>query len=287
MAHREMKIVFFGTSEFGAIILGKLVQAGMIPVLVVTTPDKPVGRKQVLTPPPVKLIAEKFKLPIFQPADLLNSAIAELSRQKIDMFIVAAYGKILPKEILGIPKYGALNVHPSLLPKYRGASPIQTVLLNEEDETGVSIIALDEKMDHGPVLTMSKLQIANNKYRYQELHNTLAKIGAELLIKTIPDWIAGKIKAVPQDESKATYTKILKKEDGKIDWNKEARYIERQVRALYPWPGAFTFWKGKQIKILKAHVEQKTLIIDELQLEGKKPTTLQDFLLGHKDFTLP
>ena len=309
-----MKIVFFGTSEFGAIILEKLVQAGMAPVLVVTTPDKPAGRKQEFTSPPVKLIAEKFKLPIFQPANLVNSAIAELTRQKIDMFIVAAYGKILPKGILNIPQYGALNVHPSLLPKYRGPSPIQTAILNDEDETGVTIMLMDEKMDHGPIVANSKFEIRNSKFTYPELHSKLAEIGADLLVKMIPDWIEGKIKPVPQDEGKATYTRILKKEDGKIDWNQPATEIERQVRALTPWPGTFTLFKGKTLKILKASVlpgtlpkpglgritpgavfltaEKKlaikcggdALLVEELQLEGGKPMSAREFLLGHKDF---
>ncbi len=318
---QDTKIVFFGTSEFGAIILEKLVQAGMSPVLVVTTPDKPAGRKQALTPPPVKLAALKFNIPVVQPQAisnfkfLISNQIPNSNDQNLkpDLFIVASYGKILPKEILGIPKYGTLNVHPSLLPKYRGASPIQTAILNGEDETGVSIIVLDEEMDHGPIAASLNFKIQNPKLTYPELHNELAKIGADLLIKIIPDWITGKIKPVPQDDSKATYTRILQKEDGRIDWSKEAMYIERQIRALYPWPGTFTTCetdgKQKMIKILKASVlpqerpigkpgqafppplpgiaiqtGKDALAVGELQLEGGKPMSSKEFLLGHKNF---
>jgi methionyl-tRNA formyltransferase len=247
----------------------------------------------------------------------IKLSLAKLNLAKLsfesDLFVVASYGKIIPKEILDIPKYGALNVHPSLLPKYRGASPIQTVLLNGEDETGVTIMLMDAKVDHGQILTNSKLQIANSKYTYQKLHNKLAEIGAELLIKTIPDWIAGKVKPVPQDDSKATYTSHIEKVHGRIDWDKEAGYIERQVRAFHPWPGTFTTCEidGKQkiMKILKASVLSQdrplgkpgqafppplpgiavqtgkgALFLEELQLEGGKPMSSKEFLLGHKNF---
>jgi methionyl-tRNA formyltransferase len=277
MAYGEMKFVFFGTSEFGAIILGKLIQAGIPPDFVVSTPDRPAGRGYAIRSSPVKIVAQKHGIIVRE----------NLEGSKPDLIVLAAYGKILPKDILDIPKKGALNVHPSLLPKYRGPSPVQATILQGEKTTGVSIILMDEEIDHGPIVANSKFQIPNSKIVYPELHDKLAEIGADLFIKTIPEWIEGKIEPKPQDHAKATFTKKISKEDGRIDWTKPAEYIERQVRAFYPWPSAFTFWKGKRIKILKAHVEQRTLIIDELQLEGKKPTTLQDFLLGHKDFTLP
>jgi methionyl-tRNA formyltransferase len=308
-----MKIIFFGTSEFGAIILKKLVQAGLLPVLVVTTPDKPAGRKQMLTPPPVKVLAKAQGPEVFQPEKFNQDAIRFIQEKNPDLFVVAAYGKILPKTVLSIPQKGSLNVHPSLLPKYRGPSPVQAALLNGDKETGVSVIVLDEAMDHGPIIASSNFKIQNPKLTYPNLHNELAKIGADLLIKTIPDWIAGKIKPVPQDDSKATYTRILQKEDGRIDWSKEAMYIERQVRALYPWPGTFTTCetdgKQKMIKILKASVlpqerpigkpgqafpsplpgiaiqtGKDALVIEELQLEGAKPMSSKEFLLGHKNF---
>lgn len=279
-------IIFFGTSEFGAIVLQKLIQSGMGPLLVVTAPDKPAGRKQNLTPPPVKLLAEKYSTQVFQPEKIQNSKF-KIQNSKPDLIVLAAYGQIIPKEILEIPTYGALNVHPSLLPKYRGASPIQAAILNGEEKTGVTIMLMDEELDHGPILATRKFSNKIKKITYQELHDELANVGADLLIETIPKWVSGEIKSQEQDHTKATYTKRITKEDGRIDWSKPAVYIERQVRAFSPWPGAFTFWKGKRVKILKAHVEQGKLIIDELQLEGKKPTSFREFLLGHKDFVQP
>ncbi len=312
MVHAS-KIVFFGTSEFGAIILEKLVQAEMIPVLVVTIPDKPAGRKQVLTPPPVKVVAQKLRIPIIQPEKLSEDTRYKIQDTSPNLFVVAAYGKILPKVLLNIPQKGSLNVHPSLLPKYRGSSPIQAVLLNGDKETGVSIIVLDEEMDHGPIIANSKFEIRNSKFTYPELHNALAELGGDLLIRIIPLWVEGRIQAKAQDDSKATYTSHITKEDGKIDWNKEAMYIERQVRALYPWPGTFTMCnidgKQKMMKILKASVlsqdrpfgkpgqtfppplpgiavqtREDALLLEELQMEGGKPMSSKEFLLGHKNF---
>ena len=304
-----------GTPEFSAIILKELCQSKYKPVLVVTAPDKPVGRKQILTPPPVKVIAQRYEIPILQPGKI-QEVIAEIRATNPGLVVVAAYGQILPKEILDIPKYGCLNVHPSLLPKWRGPSPIQYTILNGDEKTGVTIILMDEKMDHGPILTNSKLQITNPKITYLELHNKLAEIGAGLLLETIPKWIKGEIKPEPQDESKTTYTKILTREDGEIDWKKSAEDLERQIRAFDPWPGSFTFWeimKGKllRIKIFKARVftsptgktfsigkvlvvpQNKAgvqcgkdfLLIEELQLEGQKPMESEKFLRGHPDFT--
>jgi methionyl-tRNA formyltransferase len=323
-----MKIIFIGTPEFGAIILEGLIKANFEPVLVITTPDKPVGRKQIITPPPVKLLAEKYEIPILQP-EKLQVISYKLQEIKPDLIIVAAYGQIIPRDILDIPKYGCLNIHPSLLPKHRGASPIQYAILNGDKKTGVTIMLMDEKMDHGPILAKreweipnpksqitNKSQILNSKITYEELHNKLADLGAKLLIETIPKWINKEIKPTSQDDSRATYTKIIKKEDGKIDWKKPAEEIERKIRAFDPWPGAFTRFKIKDLrfttfKILKADVLEQTkngpfgepgktflapddkiavqtgkdfLIIEKLQQEGKKPMTSEEFLRGHLDF---
>jgi methionyl-tRNA formyltransferase len=212
----NLKIVFLGTPEFGAIILEKLIKANFKPVLVVTSPDKPVGRKQTLTPPLVKVVAQKYKIPILQPEKILNLK-PQISNLQPDLIVVAAYGQILPKEILDIPKYGSLNVHPSLLPKYRGSSPIQYAILNGDKETGVTIILLDEKIDHGDILAISNFESQISNLTSGELSKELANFGAELLVKTIPKWMKAEIKPRPQDNSKATYTKNFKKEDGKID----------------------------------------------------------------------
>ncbi len=304
-----MKIIFIGTPEFGAIILEGLIKANFGPVLVITAPDKPVGRKQILTPPLVKVIAQKYNIPIAQPEKIGNFKL-EIGNLQPDLIIVAAYSQILPKKILEFPKYGCLNVHPSLLPKYRGASPIQYAILNGDTETGVTIMFMDEKMDHGEVISNIKYQISK-RITYPELLKELAELGVKLLIETIPKWIKGGIKPKPQDESKATFTKILKKEDGKVDWKKSAEEIERQIRAFTPWPGTFALFGGKSFKILKAEVLKQTkngpfgepgktflapddkiavqtgkdfLIIEELQLEGKRKMTTSEFLKGHQNF---
>jgi len=284
----EPKIIFLGTPEFGAIILRGLIKNGYKPFLVITAPDKPVGRKQVLTPPPVKKIAEKYNITVTQP-EKIKEAVTEIENLNPDLIICAAYGQIIPKEILEIPKYGCLNVHPSLLPKHRGASPIQTAILNGDKETGVTIILMNEKMDHGPILSSRELEFSIFNFQFSKLHNKLAELGVKLLLETIPKWINDEIKPKAQDESKATYTKILKKEDGKIDWSKSAEEIERQIRAFYPWPGTFTFIKHKgkilRVKILEASIsKEEKLIIKKLQPEGKKVMTFEEFKKGYYDF---
>jgi len=305
-----MKYIFFGTPEFAAIVLEELINSGYVPEAVICNPDEPVGRKQILTPPPTKILAGKYGIHILQPETLANYKL-QITNYKPDLAIVAAYGKIIPKNILGIPHRGTINVHPSLLPKYRGASPIQYAILNGEKGTGVTIMKIDEEMDHGPIISNVKIQISNDD-TYDSLSQKLAISGAELLIKTIPDYISGEIKPVEQDHSKATYTKIIKKEDGKIDWSKSAGEIERVTRAFYPWPTAWTIWrqetsdKGQVLKIFEADVSdgngkktgevflknnklaikcgKDSLVIKKLQLEGGKVLTAKEFLNGHKDF---
>jgi len=306
---KDLKIIFIGTPEFGAIILEKLAKSSYRPFLVITAPNKPIGRHQALTPPPVKTIAQNYKIEILQPEKIEN-CIPEIKKLNPELILAASYGKIIPGSILKIPKHGCLNVHPSLLPKYRGASPIQTAILKGEKETGVSIILMDEKMDRGPILAKRELKIPNRKITYRQLHDELAGIGADLLIETIPGWVEGKIKAVLQNEPEATYTKILKKEDGKIDWSKPAEEIERQIRAFSVWPGTYTKIpnsKSKILKILETEVlnaennkrigelflandgnlgvrtGQNCLILQKLQLEGRKPASGKDFLRGHKE----
>jgi methionyl-tRNA formyltransferase len=230
--------------------------------------------------------------------------------------VVAAFGQILPKEILEIPQYGCLNVHPSLLPKYRGPSPIQYTILNGDKETGVTIIKMTEEVDAGDIVASARHEVGSMKITSEELEKELANLGAKLLIETIPKWLKREIKPIPQDDSKATQTKVLEKEDGKIDWEKPAEHIERQIRAFQPWPSAYAECKmknakGKMLKILKADVLKQTkdgpfgqpgktflapddkiavqtgkdfLIIKELQLEGKRKISSAEFLRGHADF---
>ena len=308
--NRELKVIFLGTPEFGAIILEGLVKNNYKPCLVVTAPDKRVGRKQIITPPLTKILAQKYKIPVTQPDKIKNLKV-KIENLNPDLGIVSAYGQIIPKEILKIPKYGFINVHPSLLPKYRGPSPIQAAILNNEKETGVTIMLIDEKIDHGPILAQQELEFSifnfqfsnksqnsTTKITYEELSKKLAELSIELLVKTIPKWINSEIIAQPQDESKATFTKIIKKEDGKIDWSKPAQEIERQIRAFYPWPGSFSFWKKNskilRVKILEADVLKSEdpkqfcvkcgkdyLLIKKLQIESKKPITSEEFKRGY------
>jgi len=293
-------------------ILGELAQGPYRPIAVFCAPDKPVGRKQILTPPPVKIIAQKYNIPVWQPANSRELA-QQLKTTGCHLIVCAAYRIILPREVLEMPKYGCLNIHPSLLPKYRGTSPIQAAILNGDDETGVTIFKMDKGIDTGPVIAYRKLPIANSKYTTPELSTKLSKLGAELLLETLPDWIAGKIISQPQDESQASYTKIIKKQDGLINWVKSAAKIERQIRAFTPWPGAYSQIANskspiaKTIKIIEADILEKNadknigeifltdsnelsiqagegaLIIKKLQEEGGKPMSAQDFLRGHKE----
>ncbi|MEA3292973.1 MAG: methionyl-tRNA formyltransferase, partial [Patescibacteria group bacterium] len=297
-----------------------------IPVLVITSPDKQVGRKQCLTPSPVKIVAQKYNIPLAQPDKIKNLKL-KIENLNPDLGIVSAYGQIIPNEILKIPKHGFINVHPSLLPKYRGPSPIQYAILNNENKTGATIMLMDEKIDHGPILAQRELKIPNpksgirnkpyvpiNKITFEELNKKLAEMGTELLIETIPKWINNEIKPQTQDESVAIYTKILKKEDGKIDWKKPAKKIEKQIQAFSHWPKTFTCYKIdnkiKNIKILKAKASEQNkyplrisgktfltqdnnlaiqtgedcLIVEKIQLEGKKEMTSMEFLRGHQNF---
>ena len=265
---QSLKIIFIGTPEFGATILNGLIDAGYKPVLVITKPESP-----------VKIIAEKYNIPV-------GHSMSNIKDLKPDLIVVAAYGQILPKEILEIPKYGCLNVHPSLLPKYRGATPVQSAILNGDKETGVSIIKMVERVDAGGIVSSIKCLVSRDE-TYKTLSDKLADLGTKSLSEVIPDWVEGKIKALPQDETKATYTKMIKKEDGLIDWKSSIDYIEKQVRALNPWPSTYTLYNGKILKILKVEITNNKLIIKEVQPEGKKPMNFEDFLRGHNDFKIP
>lgn len=323
MKTNKATIVFFGTSEFAVPSLKALIDKGYQVTAVVTNPDKPAGRKQVLTPSPVKEVAKKYSVPVLQPEKLL--AFGE-KIPSADVFIIASYGKIIPKDMLAMPKHGTLNVHPSLLPKYRGPSPIQTAILNGEKKAGVTIMLTDEKMDHGPILAQKELDDSRSSAEgelvsswkiqdlgFSELHDKLAKLGAELLLKTLPRWLRGEITPQTQNHTKATYTQIIKKEDGKIDWTHQAEEIARHIRAFEIWPGSWDVAKigdkNVRIKITEVKIDgardralkpgsavkkngdllvachNKFLIIEKLQLEGKRIITGREFLNGYPDTT--
>jgi len=307
----KIKTILMGTPEFAENVFRKFYSTlnNQFEVIsVITTPDKPVGRKQVLTPSPVKKWALGVNLSVLEPDKIRKPEwVAKIKELAPDLIVLCAYGQIIPQEILDIPKYKAINIHPSLLPKYRGASPIQSVILNGEIETGVSLMIMDAEMDHGPILEISKFQILNPKISYTKLSEELSNLGAELLIKILPDYIDGKITPKEQDHAQTTFCKLIKKEDGKINWNKSAKEIERQIRAFQEWPESYTMWNEKQLKILEVDaINIKTdykigevflddnknlciqtgndiLILKTIQLESKKPVSAKDFLNGHKE----
>ncbi len=304
---QKEKIVFIGSSRFSSIVLEKLAQSEFKPILLITEIDKPVGRKQILTSPPVKPLAEKYKIPITQ-VDNIRDTTNKIQNTKPGLILVASYGQIIPKDILEIPKIGCLNIHPSLLPRYRGPSPIQQAIINGENETGVTIIKMTENVDAGPIIAQRKAEI--DKLGYKDLEEKLANLGTELFINILPDLIKGNITPKEQNKKEVTFTKIIKKEDGKINWSEPADLIERKIRAFEVWPQTYTTLDGKRFKILRAFVKKQDkngpvgppgkiylapddqiaiqcgkdyLVIEELQIEGKKPIRIEDFLKGHID----
>jgi methionyl-tRNA formyltransferase len=301
---QKYSVIFFGTHEFAVTILEKLLTAPHIEVLhVVTQPDEPVGRKHILTAPPVKILASSHNIPVSQPSTL-KSFVLPGTDKPIDLHIVAQYGKIIPKNIIEAPNFGTLNVHTSLLPKYRGASPIQFALLHGETETGVTIMKMDEGMDTGPILLQKKISIFPDE-TYLELNSRMADLGAEALLETIPQYIDGSLLPLTQEESEMTLTKLLSRDDGKIDWTKTSSEIYNQFRALTPWPGIWTTWEGKRLKLLTIRPSEKKVLpgiiesennliyigtslgsieVSELQLEGKNALSAKDFLSGYRNF---
>lgn len=304
----KTKIIFWGTPEFAVPSLKKLIQHGYQIVAVVTRPDEPAGRGRVMTPPPVKVVAEKHHIPVFQPEKLDTKFLEELP--EADLAIVVAYGKIIPADMVNSYPLGMLNVHPSLLPHWRGPAPIQYSILHGDSEFGVTLMKVDERMDHGPIVSNSKLKTQNSKLTYGELHDILSEHGAGLLIETLPNWLAGEIKSQPQDDAKATFSKLIRKDDARIDWSKPAREIARMVRAFNPRPGAWTLWPhdSKIFRIRIDHAEYSdeepphgspgfvwqtplyplmiktgtgSLRIISITIEGKKTLPAQDFIRGH------
>ena len=272
-----MKIIFFGTPQFVIPILESLMEKHEI-VAIVTTPDQKVGRKQTMTPPPVKVFATKHNIPVIQP-EKLSESITQLSSLNSQLFIVAAYGKIIPKDILDLPKYGAINIHPSLLPEYRGPTPIQTALKDGKTETGISIMKMDEKMDHGPLLATIPYPITSSDTSATLLETMFAK-SAEALPQVIEDYVSGKIQPKKQNDEKATYTNILTKDDGYFDLENppEASVFDCMVRAYYPWPNVWT-----KVKVKDHDIRVKFLPGKIIQMEGKQPVSLRDFINGYPE----
>lgn len=292
-----MNYVFWGTPQFADIILDALLRANMPPIALVCNPDRPVGRKKIITAPETKrriLNAEyrnqniedrnREKIKILQPEKIDENFIQQLKDLHPDFFIVVAYAKIIPKTILDIPKFGALGVHPSLLPRYRGASPIQSAILNGEKETGVTIYQMDEKTDHGHILVQSTSRIRDEE-TYLQLEEELAELSGKLLIENISKFIKGRIKSIAQDENAATFTKKFQTQDGFIapenlsdaeaGNSTKAEMVSRKIRALNPESGAWTMKDGKRLKLLEAKIVNGALVLTKTQEEGQKPKILE------------
>lgn len=300
-----MKIVFFGTPSFAVPALEALLKGPDEVVAAVTQPDRGKGRGQKVTPSAIKEIVQQHQVPVLQPESVKHNTFQERLRNfQPDLFVVVAYGQILPGSLLAIPKNGAINVHASLLPKYRGAAPITWAILKGDKVTGVTTIRMDAGMDTGDILLQREIAI-EEKETGETLHEKLASLGAQLLLETLEEMKRDDLRPMPQDSSKATYAPLIKKQEGQIEWSRSSEEIDRQVRGLVPWPGAFTVWEGRFLKIYKGEVRKggsdgkggsvtwvgsdfievetgkELYVIREVQLEGKRRMSVRDFLSGH------
>jgi methionyl-tRNA formyltransferase len=302
----ETRIVFMGSPQFALPSLQGLADHYRV-VGVVTQPDRPAGRGRSLTPPPIKVLAGQLGLPLIQPRRLREpEAMEAIITWEPDLIVVAAFGQILKPEVLDLPPYGCVNVHASLLPRWRGAAPIQAAILNGDKQTGVTIMRMDPGVDTGPILSQRALPIASQDTS-ASLNERLARLGAELLLETLPDYLRGEITPQPQEDSQATYAPMLKKEDGRLDFSQPAAALARRVRAFNPWPGAFTLWQDQILKIHAAHAVENAagaaanlqpgqatvhqdlpaiatgeglLVLEEVQPAGKRSMPGQVFLRG-------
>lgn len=251
-----MKVVFMGTPDFAVPTLHMLIDCQYTLQAVVTQPDRPKGRGRTLMAPPVKALAEKHGIPVLQPEKVREKAFIDTLKELApDVMVVVAYGQILPESILNIPTLGCINIHGSLLPKYRGAAPIHWAIMRGETETGITTMFMDKGMDTGDILLKRTVPIAAADTT-GTLHDTLSQVGAELLIETLKQLEQGTLERIPQHDELATYAPMLKKEDGAIDWSEAAESIDRKVRGLFPWPGAYTYFQGKMVKLLEVAREE-------------------------------
>ncbi len=285
MHNRDIKFVFFGSPEIAVSVLNALHEVGMVPALIVTQPDKPAGRGRVMTPSPVSVWATEHAIDCLKPDRITDEVVAEFSNSEWDVFVVVAYGHILSEALLKIPRRGCVNVHPSLLPKLRGPSPIRSAILSGEQTTGVSIMLLDDQMDHGPVIAQGRVEISDEDWpiRASILEGILAQEGGALLAETLPPWILGEITPVAQDDTLATYCKKLSKEDGLVHLlSDDPHEILTKVRALEGWPGVYTFFErnGERIRVIlvDVHMEDGILMIDTVKPEGKGEMHYADFV---------
>jgi methionyl-tRNA formyltransferase len=310
--HIKIRTVFMGTSPFAATILEAMIEQQYNIVAVYTKPDKPVGRKQKVEESAVKKIALEKGIEVLQPQKFDGEAVSKLKDLEPDILVVAAYGKILPPNALSIPGFGCINVHGSLLPKFRGPSPIQNALLCGEKETGITIMLMDNGMDTGNIISQKSLRIGPDDTA-DFLFDKLAKLGKSLLLETLPLWVDRKLESKAQDSSLATLCQLIDREDGRVLWEEEAQVVYDKYRALHPWPGIFTYWKNGEssvrIKLLEISLQKMTpqshhetgevfelgdkiavqaingvIVLGQVQLEGKKPVTITDFINGYPAF---
>jgi methionyl-tRNA formyltransferase len=298
------KIVFMGSPDFSLSTLRGLANAYDV-VGVVTQPDRASGRGRELKPPPVKVLAQELGLPIIQPEKLKQpEAMEQLYTWAPDLIVVAAFGQILRKDVLELPPYGCINVHASLLPRWRGAAPINAAILAGDEETGITIMKMDVGLDTGPMLSKRSIRLTPD-HTAGSAFEALSALGADLLLETLPDYLSGKLQPVPQPEEGATYAPMMKKEEGKLDFTSDVNELERRVRAFNPWPGAFMDFDGTTLKVHRAHVEQGNasegqrlvvqnqpavgarggiLVLDEVQPAGKKSMNGKSFLSGARNW---
>jgi methionyl-tRNA formyltransferase len=305
----KVRTVFMGTPQFAVTILESLLQSPYQVLAVYTQPDKPAGRSRQIVYPPVKRLALDHEIPVIQPETFTSSEVVErLASFQPELIIVAAFGFILPPEVLSLPRFACVNVHPSLLPRHRGPSPVANTILCGDELTGVTIMLMDSGMDTGPILAQEKVGISLVDTT-GSLSSRLADVGAKLLLETLPKWVGGKLKPQAQDESQATYSKLITSEDAEIDWHLSALELWRWVRAYNPWPGCYTWCQEKRLKIYEATplddmakgelgevialtepprigviTGRGVLSLGQVQLEGKRKMSVDDFVRGKRDF---
>ena len=304
----SLRAVFMGTPRFAVPTLETLASNPALDLVAVyAPPDRRQGRGRIMEPSPVKARAQELEIPVCQPSTLRNpDAIGELSELGPEIIVVVAYGRLLPAEVLDIPRFGCLNLHPSLLPRHRGPSPVPGAILSGDDTTGITLMLLDEGMDSGPIIAQRALSIRPEDDA-ESLATELFQEGADLLNATLPAWISGDVNACPQDHEVATFTSKMERADGLADWGRPAEFLWRQQRAYTPWPGLHTSWQGKEIKLLDVSplpagtaepgvvvrgngnqlavgTGEGLLEIRRLQLEGRRPSSAEDFVRGYSDF---
>jgi methionyl-tRNA formyltransferase len=301
-----IRLVFMGTPDFAVPALKTLIETQKV-VGVVTQPDRPAGRGRQPSPPPVKVVAATAGIPVYQPKSLRSEEVAEPLRQwQPEMIVVAAFGQILRPHVLDLPPLGCINVHASLLPRWRGASPIHHAILAGDARTGVSLMRMDVGLDTGPVYVQQAIPIDAGETA-ASLHDKLAELGAAMLAEHLMGIAGGRLTAIPQNDEESTYAPIIKKEDGRLDWQQTSEALERRIRAMTPWPGAFTSWQGQMLKVLRARPVQGPLpdgelgevvmgagtavvltqngglALQEIQLAGKRAMAVADFLRGRPE----